>query len=45
MLFLDCQFGIVSPDATERLFIYEIGMVSIFIYRMLMEHFANVKLD
>ncbi|MGK7940907.1 MAG: CHAT domain-containing protein [Crocosphaera sp.] len=31
--------------ATERLFMYKVGGGYIFIHRMLMEHFANMKLD
>lgn len=32
-------------DATERLFLQKVGGGYIFIHRMLMEHFANMKLD
>lgn len=45
MLFLDCQFGILTSDATERLFMFEVGGNYIVIHLMLIEHFANMKLD
>ncbi len=45
MVFLNCQFCILTSDASQRIFMYKVGGGYIFIHRLVIEHLANMKLD